>query len=157
MSDLLVKLYELPPLETVLAELQAQGIIIRRALAPEKHVVVNWVEQHFSPLWRSECDVSFGNNPPTCFVAIENEQMLGFACYETTQKNFFGPTGVAEAQRRRGVGKALLLVALHDMRAMGYAYAIIGAAGPLDFYKSLVGAVEIEGSVPGIYKDILRE
>jgi hypothetical protein len=38
---------------------------------------------------------------------------------------------------------------------MGYAYAIIGGAGPVDFYQKTVGAIEIEGSVPGIYRDRL--
>ena len=43
------------------------------------------------------------------------------------------------------------------MRDSGYAYAVIGAAGDhvKGFYEKVVGAVEIEGSVPGIYSDRL--
>ena len=37
------------------------------------------------------------------------------------------------------------------MRAEGYAYAIIGWASSVDFYRKAVGAIVIEGSEPGIY------
>ena len=37
------------------------------------------------------------------------------------------------------------------MRGDGYAYAIIGWASSIDFYRRAVGAVVIEGSEPGIY------
>lgn len=157
MPDMLVKLYELPPLQPVLDEMNAQGVVIRRGLVPEKSFVVDWVFQHFNILWRNECEVAFTNQPPTCFIAVEEKRILGFACHDTTYRNFFGPTGVDEEQRGRGIGKALLLATLHDMQAMGYGYAIIGAAGPTEFYNKVVGAVEISGSSPGVYRGVLRE
>jgi nicotinamide mononucleotide (NMN) deamidase PncC len=43
------------------------------------------------------------------------------------------------------------------MAAQGYAYAIVGGAGPKEFYKKTVGAVEIEDSTPGIYQGMLRK
>jgi predicted N-acetyltransferase YhbS len=82
--------------------------------------------------------------------------MLGFACYDTTAKAFFGPTGVGEAARGKGVGTALLMLCLHDMLAQGYAYAIIGGAGPQDFYAKTCGAVAIDGSWPGVYRGLLK-
>lgn len=155
MPDMLVKLYTLPEIAPVLTDQRIAGVDIRRAIAPEKHVVVAWVRQHFSEGWASECDVSFCNQPVTCFLAVENGQLLGFACYDATCKDFFGPTGVAESQRGRGIGKALLLACLHDMRAHGYGYAIIGAAGPIDFYSKAVGAIPIDDSWPGVYRGLL--
>jgi predicted N-acetyltransferase YhbS len=77
--------------------------------------------------------------------------MIGFAAYDATCRNFFGPTAVDEKWQGKGIGKALLLAALHAMKNDGYAYAIIGGAGPVDFYKKALGAIEIEGSTPGIY------
>jgi GNAT superfamily N-acetyltransferase len=156
MPDMLVKLYELPPLTPVIEAQREAGIDIRRAIAPEKHIVVNWVRKVFWELWASETDVAFSNHPVSCFIAVENEKIIGFACYDSTCKNFFGPTGVDETLRKRGTGKALLLACMHAMREQGYGYAIIGGAGPTDFYTKAVGATIIENSWPGIYRGLLR-
>jgi GNAT superfamily N-acetyltransferase len=82
---------------------------------------------------------------------------LSYACHDATYRNFFGPTGVSEAHRGRGIGKALLLVCLHAMKTQGYAYAIIGWVGPPEFYTNAVGTVAIEDSEPGIYGGLLTE
>ena len=157
MSDMLVKLYNLPELEQEINKLRDAGIAIRRAIAPEMHVVVNWVRDIFGEGWASECQVTFSNHPVSCYIAIENKSIIGFACYDSTCKNFFGPTGVTEKCRGKGVGKTLLYACLHSMSVDGYAYGIIGSAGPKEFYSRTVGAIEIEGSKPGIYKGMLTE
>jgi len=92
----------------------------------------------------------------TCFVALRNDKLLGFACYDVTCPNFFGPEGVAAPERGHGIGRALLLCALHAQRARGYAYAIIGGVGPAEFYEKAVGAIPIPGSTPGIYAGMLK-
>jgi hypothetical protein len=58
---------------------------------------------------------------------------------------------MAEGYRGRKLGTALLLLARYGLRDLGCAYAIIGGAGPVDFYRKAVNAVLIEGSTPGIY------
>jgi GNAT superfamily N-acetyltransferase len=156
MPDMLVKLYTLPDVGEVLAQQRKAGVEIRRALALEKQIVLDWVKQTFNPNWASECDVAFAHQPVSCFIAVENGQLLGFACYDATCRNFFGPTGVSESCRGRGIGKALLLVCLHAMRAEGYGYAIIGWVGPAEFYARAVGAVLIEDSTPGVYQGLLK-
>ncbi len=82
--------------------------------------------------------------------------MIGFAGFECTRKAFFGPTGVDEKERGRGIGKALLMASLVSLRDLGYVYGIIGAAGPVQFYEEMVGATVIPDSEPGIYTDLLR-
>lgn len=156
MPDMLVKLYELPGMEFAAQDDQASDMVIRRAIAPEKHVVERWIGEHFSQGWVSECTAAFARSPITCIVAVEQGKLLGFACYDATMKGFFGPTGVDERQRGRGIGKKLLLYALHQMRLDGYGYAIIGGVGPAEFYANTVGATIIEGSTPGIYKGMLN-
>lgn len=155
MYDMLVKLYELPSLDAALDGLARRGISIRRTIAPEAPVVVAWVLANF-PSSAVEVEFACARMPSTCFLALRDAQILGFACHEATARNFFGPEGVLKAERGRGVGRALLLAALHDQRAQGYAYAIIGGVGPAAFYSSCVGAVAIEGSDPGVYADMLR-
>ena len=157
MSDMLVKLYDLPEKESLIKKLGKQGIVIRVAMPYEKHDVVEWVEKMFGAGWASECNVAFSNQPVSCFIATESGKIIGFACHDSTCKNFFGPTGVIEIKRGLGIGKALFLACLHKMAANGYAYAIIGGVGPADFYAKAAGAVTIEGSSPGIYRDQLTE
>lgn len=160
MPDMLVKLYQLPPVQPVVEKLASEGVLIRRALPPEKHKVIGWVREAFGDNWASECDVAFARQPVGCMIAVresgdDQKEIVGFACYDATCMNFFGPTGVKESERGKGVGKALLLAALHAMKEQGYAYAIIGGAGPVDYYARVVGATVIEGSVPGIYRGML--
>jgi GNAT superfamily N-acetyltransferase len=157
MPDMLVKLYDLPEVERDIKRLGDEGIVIRRAMPSEKHMVVHWVGRVFGAGWASECDVAFANRPVSCFVAAEKGKIAGFCCYETTCKNFFGPMGVAESHRGRGLGRALTLSSLEAMARMGYAYAIIGGVGPAEFYAKVAGAREIEASSPGIYRDRLTE
>jgi ribosomal protein S18 acetylase RimI-like enzyme len=156
MPDLIVKLYELPDDRMLLAGLADDGIMIRKAMAYEKFQVVDWVRDNFGKEWAGECDVAFANNPISCFIATADGSIVGFACYDSTMKNFFGPVGVAENYRNKDIGTALLLRCLHSMAAEGYAYAVIGGVGNVDFYTGTVNAVEIPGSSPGVYRDKLK-
>lgn len=156
MTDMLVKLYTLPPMHVEIEAQRVHGIDIRRSIAPEKYLVVDWVREHFNAHWGSEADVTFSNKPVSCFVATLDEKLIGFGCYDTTGKGFFGPTGVMEIARGKGTGRALLLACLHDMLAQGYGYAVIGGVGPAEFYTKVAGAVIIPDSTPGIYRGMLR-
>jgi len=153
--DMLVKLYELPEKTTLINSLADSGIVIRRGLVPEKHIVKDWVQRTYGEHWASEVEATFSRQPVSCFIATEGKNIVGFACYEAICKNFFGPTGVDSSMQGKGIGKALLLASMHALRDEGYAYAIIGGTGPSEFYAKAVGAVIIEGSVPGIYKGML--
>jgi GNAT superfamily N-acetyltransferase len=153
--DMLVKLYELKRDPALDSRIASQEIIIRRVLAPELPALTAWIEPRFGAGWAAEATAATMRQPPTCFIAIQAEQLIGFACHEATAKGFFGPTGVDQAARGKGVGHALLLETLLDMHAQGYAYGVIGGAGPMEFYRRSVGAIPIEGSVPGIYRGML--
>ena len=151
MADLLVRLYDLPPAAPLVEALAASGVTVRRALAHERHHVVQLARTLGSVGWASECEVAFARVPLACFVAVEGDTLVGFSCYEAVCRDFFGPIAVRDDRRGRGVGRALVLSALAAMRAEGYAYAIIGWADRVDFYARAAGAVVIEGSDPGIY------
>ncbi|WP_320411439.1 GNAT family N-acetyltransferase [Candidatus Contendibacter odensensis] len=149
---MLVKLYDLPEKAPVLHRMAAQNIVIRPPTVWDQRMLVQWVKRHFGHGWVPECEYAFRTLPPSCFIAVREQALLGFACYDCTAKNFFGPTGVAESARGNGIGTALLLTALARMRTDGYGYAIIGGVGPTAFYTQTVGACVIEGSSPGIYR-----
>ncbi|MFO1308788.1 MAG: GNAT family N-acetyltransferase [Burkholderiales bacterium] len=155
MPDMLVKLWELPPLEPAIENAAARGVVVRRALAPEKPAVLDWMRAHF-PAWAAEADVAFSRQPVACFVAIRDGLVLGFACHDAIAPDFFGPTAVLEPARGQGLGRALALAAMHALKAQGYAYAIVGGVGPAAFYEKTLGAVAIAGSAPGIYAGMLK-
>lgn len=162
MPDYLVKLYNLPPLEPALERIRSGGCTLRRALSAEKSIVTGWVARQFYTNWADECEVAFSNHPASCLIVTQQSEgmsqpeILGFACYNSVFKGFFGPTGTSKSARGQGVGSALLLASLHAMWEDGHAYAIIGSGGGADgFYRKTVEAIPIEGSEPGAYKGLL--
>jgi GNAT superfamily N-acetyltransferase len=155
MADLLVRLYDLPAFEAT-AKVAAAGIEVRRALAPERDVVLDWIRPRFFSGWVAEAAMAMSHLPVTCWIAVKDRKLFGFACHDATARGFFGPTGVDEAARHQGIGEALLIATLSGMREAGYGYAVIGDPGPVEFYKKRLDALEIPGSEPGIYRGMLR-
>ena len=153
---MLVNLLKLPPVGGVIDDIAKTGVVVRRAQPFEITPVMEMVEREFSVAWADEISVGFANKPVTVFIATFEGQVVGFAGYECTRRAFFGPTGVIEEMQSRGIGKALLLACLDGLRELGYVYAIIGRAGPVQFYENAVGAIAIPDSDPGIYTDLLQ-
>ena len=151
MSDLLVNLLKLPPVEA------SHEFNVRRAQPFEFTPVRDFVATHFSTSWADEISVGFVRQPVSVYIATIQRELVGFSAYECTRRGFFGPTGVVEAAQHKGVGKALLLASLWGLREMGYVYGIIGAAGPVEFYQKTIGAIVIPDSEPGIYVDLLKK
>jgi GNAT superfamily N-acetyltransferase len=151
MPDLLVNLLKLPAPESANA-----SFVIRRAQPFELTPLRDFIEKHFSVAWADEVSVGIANKPVTVFVATVDQTLVGFAAYECTRRGFFGPTGVVEEARGKGIGTALLLASLRGLQQLGYVYAVIGGAGPVHFYQRTVGAFVIPESEPGIYTDLLK-
>jgi hypothetical protein len=155
MSDMLVKLYTLKDDWGFIADQAALGITIRKPLGPEKHLVSEWAGTCFHPYWGGEADKACSNHPISCWIAIRDRALVGFACYDATARGFFGPIGVDESCRGQGTGRALLMACMLDMKLVGYGYAIIGAVGPMEFYARSLDAVEIPDSSPGLFETML--
>lgn len=149
--DMLIALYRLP---TPLAA--PDGVTLRKPLGCEHRAVVEWVEREFGTRWASEAGVALANRPATLWLALQHGDVVGFACHDATACGMFGPVGVAAHVRSSGIGRALLLACLHDMRAAGYAYAIAGSVGAAEFFRRCAGAVEIADSSPGLYEGMVR-
>lgn len=166
MPDLLVKLYELADDPARLTALAARGITVRAAAPTEGRVVARWVAQHFDESWGRAAELAALRHPSTCFVAAERdrqhvprhaydlpaERIVGFACYDSDVRGMFGPIGVQPDRQAQGIGTALLRRALRAMADEGYAYAIIGWAGPVEWYAREVGATVIPNSEPGPFR-----
>ena len=151
MPDMLIKLYDLEDSWKFITEQKKQGISIGKPIGSEKHLIVNWVSHHFSTGWAAETDAAHSNQPRSCFVAVKQSKLIGFACYDATALGFFGPIGVAAAHRGKGTGKSLLKACLLDMKLKGYGYAIVGDVKDPGYYQKVSGAIEIPDSSPGVY------
>jgi hypothetical protein len=152
MPDMLVRLYDLPDGTRYAEEAGRRGLRVRRAEPWDRLRMREFIRQNFQELWAVEADRAFAQTPViSAFLGVLDNEIAGFAAYDATRPNFFGPTGVREDLRGSGLGAALLFSCLHSMREMGYAYAIIGGVGPASFYEKVCGAFVIPGSETGIY------
>lgn len=152
---MLIKLFDLPPLQPALDAIAGHQILVRPARPGEEPLIAFWIQQHFGDCW-SRCAGSGARcNSNTLFVAVRQaapdlaraqtadlrpEQLAGFSCYDSSNKGMLGPLGVLPEFAGKGIGKALLLTALHAMRAENCAYAVIGWAGPVAWCQRIVGA-----------------
>lgn len=112
-----------------------------------------WIDWQFAPSWWSaEACAS------EVWVALDKRgDIAGFAAFDArgvhlpwlrayqirTDVGIFGPYGVAPAQRKTGLGAALLDVALCSLRAKNYARALIPAVGferLIAMYEARTGA-----------------
>lgn len=153
MSDMLVHLYNLNFAEKT----PSNDVEIKRVLSPNSDKVIAFVEAQFSKGWASEIKAAVYQSQPTCFVALHENKIVGFAAYDATAKGYFGPIGVDQNLRGKNIGKALILHTLEAMYHDGYGYAVIGGAGDgvLDFYKKTVNATVIE-KAGNVYDRLIR-
>ena len=158
MADMLVKLFNISMPVGDEEKLLENGIRIKRALAPDKSKIIEYSKTCGGQDYSDEVSAAFTNNPITCYIATKDKELIGFACFEATAKNFFGPMAVSEMYRKQGVGKVLLLKSLYSMLEMGYAYAIIGwpAKKAIPFYEKCVDAVMIEDDSLGVYRRMIE-
>lgn len=154
MPDMLVRLYDLPDVAPYLQRAAAEGVTVRRADPWDRGRLRRFVSETFNEIWAVEADRAFIHSPITTYLATKGPRILGFAAYECSRRGFFGPTGVCEDLRGKGVGALLLLRCLESMREMGYAYAVIGGVGPASFYAKICGAFTIPGSEISIYRTL---
>lgn len=117
-----------------------EGVL--RATEAERERVLKFIENEFGRIWRFETARAFENDPPTLFYIEIDRAIAGFAAHDANNRGlgFFGPTGVARAQRGRGIGARLLHASLADLRRLGYDRAAIPWTDAVDFYRKSCGA-----------------
>ncbi|MEK3953729.1 GNAT family N-acetyltransferase [Psychrobacillus sp. FSL K6-1464] len=120
--------------------------LIRKVNKKEINELVHFIGKNFSNEWSQTIREAFSLNKPPVYVAFDdNGDIIGFAAYDIykNKKCYFGPMGVSLSNRVKGIGYSLLHHCLKDMSDIGYEYAIIGQAGPLEFYEKACNAVVI--------------
>jgi len=116
-------------------------IIVRKINRNDYNNLFNFVDNNFSSDWIQTIKDAFLQIDPSIFIALDNDgEVLGFACYDVyrNKRCYFGPMGVSITKRINGIGYSLLHHCLKEMNEIGYEYAIIGGAGPIEFYEKRV-------------------
>ena len=151
--DMLVSLYNVPDHSVRRAELERGGIRFVRAMAGDGTVLRNFIATAFpqATSWVDEASAALSRQPEASFLAVKEDQIIGFSCYDATAKGMVGPVGVSNAHRGNGIASVLLSCCFSAMRDTGYAYAVIGWVSSPSFYQKSCGAVPIENSFPGVY------
>lgn len=116
--------------QNLVCELGGQAIL--PVLASDRDHVLEFIEQNFGPIWRFEAAKG-----KTIFHVKDGDRIAGFSTHEANNRGlgFFGPTGVAEAYRGRGYGRALLLASLAHLGRLGYHRAVIPWTDAIEFYR----------------------
>ncbi len=129
-------------------------IEIRRVTHEDYEKLIHFVKSEFGERWVESVQSGFNyESRIPIFISQEDGKITGFACFDVVRnkKGLFGPMGTSKRFRTRGVGKVLLHKCLGSMKDLGYEYAIIGQAGPIEFYEKNCGAKLIPLDMISIY------
>ncbi len=113
---------------------------IRRAVYSDLLELKQFIQTEFGDRWVRRIDRLSPSDQLPVFLAEQEGEIIGFACFDTEKKGMFGPMGTSSRCRLSSVGKELLHRSLLDMAERGYAYAVIEQAGPIEFYEKVCGA-----------------
>ncbi|MFE8697625.1 GNAT family N-acetyltransferase [Cytobacillus sp. FJAT-53684] len=124
--------------------------IVRKVTISDYSRLIQFVETNFSSEWSQTIKDGFLKSDPSIYIAVAGEEIIGFAAFDVYKgrKCYFGPMGVSKSNRIKGVGTILLHHCLKEMKEIGYEYAIIGGAGPIEFYEKACHAVVIPYHLP---------
>ena len=143
MPDMLVRLYALPNSDVWDARSARTGATIRRVEPGDCTPLRAFVEQAFGVRWADAIGVALSRTPIAAYLALVGGEIVGFALYDVAHPGSFGPMGVREDHRGRGIGASLLMRSLESMWNVGYGYAVIMGVGPAEFYTKVCGATLI--------------
>ncbi|MGQ9629835.1 MAG: GNAT family N-acetyltransferase [bacterium] len=122
-------------------KLKNEGIEVRRLEERDRPAFDAMLRAEWSENWYYEAMTSFENEPISTFIALREGKILGFASYDTNMfPGTFGPMGTSQELRGKGIGSALFLRCMRDMRDKGYKRAEIGWVGPIVFYSKAANA-----------------
>ena len=107
------------------------------ATQSNREAVLHFIEQNFGPIWRFEA-----SRGAALFSVEHDGQIAGFSTHEANNRGLgtFGPAGVREALRGRGLGRKLLVASLADLSRLGYHRAVIPWTDAIEFYRKSCGA-----------------
>jgi GNAT superfamily N-acetyltransferase len=122
---------------------ERNGYTFRRASAEDLPALKEFVKKNFLGTWHLEAELSFKNNPPTTFIALDpDNKIVGFSSHSVGFPSAYGPIGVNKAIRGQRLGDILLKWCMWDILQAGYSTSIIMwvVGDTPKFYSKTIGA-----------------
>jgi GNAT superfamily N-acetyltransferase len=120
-----------------------QGYTIVRGSAEQvnRESLLEWIGRAFAPVWANEARRALDGPRVALHVALHKNSPVAFAAADGNNQGlgWFGPAGTDPAHRGRGLGEALLIACLVDVRGLDEA-GVIAWIGPKEFYRKACGA-----------------
>jgi GNAT superfamily N-acetyltransferase len=113
--------YTMPEaVEALIAEREREGVVFER-ITPRYYLpLIEFCEREFYGDWTRAVREALVRQVSSYQIQIcrEGERILGFTLFGAYDRSFdrFGPFGVAESERGRGLGKALLHLTLQEQK-----------------------------------------
>jgi GNAT superfamily N-acetyltransferase len=122
---------------------RAKGYEIRRVGKREREILLRVATDAFAAAWAFELGRAMDQDPPAVFAAWKDGTPVAFAAHDANNSGlgWFGPAGTLTAHRGHGLGEALLLACLLDVRERPDG-GVIAWIGPREFYEKSAGAVD---------------
>jgi len=120
-----------------------ERIVFRKPSFAEKSKVQEWIEGRFGKFWTYEVGEAFRAPTPKVWVAEKGDEILGFSAYSALERYWFGPIGVSDQIKHKGLGTVLLFKTLDSMREEGCSTACIPWTGHLFFYTQVPGIMGV--------------
>lgn len=119
------------------------GYAIVRAEPDRSDALERWVASAFAPIWAFEVARALSGPRRAVHLALHDGKPVAFACADGNNRGlgWFGPAGTDPAHRGRGLGEALLIACLEDVRTLPEG-GVIAWVGPKPFYARAAGAVD---------------
>lgn len=133
----------------MVVELDAIPPDLGTALEPrpdERDEISDWMARHW-PNWRAEVLRAFDQR--SLLLARDDDGLAGFCAYDVNRSATLGPIASRPDLVGRGIGRPLLVGALHRMRHRGYRRIEVLWVGPFVPYARVGGSV---GSVFFVYR-----
>ncbi len=106
--------------------------------------LTDFIKKKFSPCWAIEAEMALREPDGGLWIVFNGEdRLVGFAAYGALEPNWFGPVGVVNGERGKGIGTVLLYRALMSMRLNGVRYVKIPWTSHLFFYTQLSRICEV--------------
>lgn len=122
---------------------KARGYEVRRVGKRERDLLLRVAAEAFAPAWAFELGRAMDQDPPAVFAAFKEGSPVAFAAHDANNSGlgWFGPAGTLTAHRGSGLGEALLLACLLDVRGAPEG-GVIAWIGPREFYAKAAGAAD---------------